>query len=63
MFTSTLVAKDRTSSLTARLGVSPMKGVEYILGYSLSVIPLVLIQNILFLMKFKLCKVVSIFHT
>ena len=48
MFTGTLVAKDRTSSLTARLGVSPMKGVEYILGYSLSVIPLVLIQNILF---------------
>ena len=62
MFTASLVAKDRCSSLTARFGVSPMKSINYILGYILSVIPLILIQNILFLMKFKLCKVVSIFH-
>ena len=48
MFTASLVAKDRTSSLTARLGVSPMKGTDYILGYTLAVVPLVLIQNILF---------------
>ena len=44
MFTASLVAKDRCSSLTARLGVSPMKSINYIL----SVIPLILIQNILF---------------
>ena len=48
MFTASLVAKDRSTSFTARLGVSPMKGISYILGYSLAVIPLVLLQNILF---------------
>lgn len=48
MFTASLVAKDRCSSLTARLGVSPMKSINYILGYILLVIPLILIQNILF---------------
>ena len=48
MFTASLVTKDRTSSLTTRLGVSPMKGIDYILGYTLAVVPLVLIQDILF---------------
>ncbi len=48
MFTSNLVAKDRSTSLTTRLGVSPMKEIDYILGYTLSVIPIVLIQNIIF---------------
>ena len=32
MFTASLVAKDRSTSLTTRLGVSPMKEIEYILG-------------------------------
>ena len=50
MFTSSLVAKDRSTSLTTRLGVSPMKSIDYILGYSISVLPIVLIQNILFFM-------------
>lgn len=48
MFTSSLVAKDRSTSLTTRLEVSPMKSIDYILGYSISVLPIVLIQNILF---------------
>ena len=48
MFTSNLVAKDRSTSLTTRLGVSPMKEIDYILGYTLSVIPIVLIQTIIF---------------
>ncbi len=48
MFTATLVAKDRATSLLIRLGVSPMKSLEYVVGYALSVIPLILIQNILF---------------
>ena len=48
MFTSLLVAKDRSTSLTTRLGISPMKSIDYILGYSISVLPIVLIQNILF---------------
>lgn len=50
MFTSSLVAKDRSTSLTTRLEVSPMKSIDYILGYSISVLPIVLIQNILFFM-------------
>lgn len=48
LFTATLVSKDRESSLLARLGVSPMKGSDYVLGYLLAVLPVALIQNILF---------------
>ena len=48
LFTAMLVSKDRTSSLLIRLGISPMKPIEYILGYMLSIIPLILIQNVLF---------------
>ena len=48
LFTATLVSKDRSSSLLIRLCVSPMRANEYILGYILSLIPIVLIQNILF---------------
>ena len=36
LFTSTLVAKDRGSSLLIRLGTSPMKSSDYILVYILS---------------------------
>lgn len=50
MFTASLVAKDRSSSLTMRLGVSPMRGIDYILGYGISVLPIVFIQNVLFFM-------------
>lgn len=48
LFTSTLIAKDRGTSLLIRLGTSPMKSSDYILGYILSLIPIVIIQNILF---------------
>ncbi len=48
LFTAMLVSKDRTSSLLVRLGISPMKPMEYIGGYMLSIIPLILVQNILF---------------
>ena len=48
LFTAMLVSKDRTSSLLIRLGISPMKPIEYILGYMLSIISLILIQNVLF---------------
>ena len=48
LFTAMLVSKDRTSSLLIRLGISPIKPIEYILGYMLSIIPLILIQNVLF---------------
>ncbi len=48
LFTATLIAKDRESSLLIRLGTSPMKYHEYILGYILSIIPIVIVQSILF---------------
>jgi ABC-2 type transport system permease protein len=48
LFTATLIAKDRESSLLIRLGTSPMKYHEYILGYILSILPIIIIQTILF---------------
>jgi len=48
LFTATLISKDRTSSFLIRLSASPMKSSDYILGYILSLLPIVLIQNILF---------------
>ena len=48
LFTSTLVSKDRETSLLVRLGVSPMKGIDYILGYIIPILILVIIQNIFF---------------
>ena len=48
LFTATLIAKDRTSSFLIRLGTSPMKSSDYILGYILSLLPIVLTQNVLF---------------
>lgn len=48
MFTAVLVAKDRSTSLLTRLFISPMSAFEYISGYTLSVLPVVIIQCILF---------------
>ena len=48
LFSATLIAKDRTSSLLIRLGISPMKSKDFILGYIISLMPIILIQNILF---------------
>lgn len=48
LFTAMLISKDRTTSLLIRLGISPMKPIEYILGYMFSLIPIIFIQNILF---------------
>lgn len=48
LFTATLIAKDRTSSFLIRLGISPMKSRDFILGYIISLLPIVFIQNILF---------------
>lgn len=48
LFVASLVAKDRSTSLLTRLYSSPMKACEYILGYTLSLIPIILVQCILF---------------
>ena len=47
LFTSMLISSDRKTSLLIRLGVSPMKSIDYILGYILSLIPIVVIETIL----------------
>ena len=48
LFSANLISKDRSTSLLIRLGTSPMRPSDYILGYILSIIPIILIQNILF---------------
>lgn len=48
LFTATLIAKDRNTSLLTRLYASPMKPMEYICGYILAIMPIVILQNILF---------------
>lgn len=48
LFTATLVAKDRSTSLITRLCASPMKTRDYIMGYLLSVLPVIIFQIILF---------------
>src|SRR5574344_1327234 len=48
LFTATLVAQDRSTALLTRLCTSPMKSSEYILGYMLAILPIIIIQNILF---------------
>ena len=47
LFTATLIAKDRNTSLLIRLGVSPMRPIEYIIGYIISLIPIVVMQSTL----------------
>lgn len=46
MFVGTLMSTDRDSSFLARLLASPMRGIDYILGYSLPVIPLTVLQAV-----------------
>lgn len=48
LFTAVLVAKDRGTALLTRLCAGPMKTSDYVLGYTLAVLPMVLIQNVLF---------------
>lgn len=48
LFTATLVASDRSTSLLTRLCASPLKTIEYVLGYTVSILPIVIIQNVLF---------------
>lgn len=48
LFTGSLISKDRGSSLLIRLGTSPMKASDYILGYILSLLPIILMQVTLF---------------
>ena len=46
LFSSTLVAKDRESSFLQRLYATPMKPVDFILGYTLPILPLAVGQTV-----------------
>ena len=46
LFSATLIAKDRQSSFMHRLYTTPMSSVDFILGYTLPLIPIALIEGI-----------------
>ena len=46
LFSATIIAKDRGSSLLQRLYTTPMTPVDFILGYTLPIIPIALAQSI-----------------
>ena len=46
LFSSTLIARDRESSFLQRLYTTPMKAIDFILGYMLPIIPIAIAQSI-----------------
>lgn len=46
MFVGALMSGDRDRSFMARLFASPLRGIDYILGYSIPVIPLAVLQAV-----------------
>jgi ABC-2 type transport system permease protein len=44
LFSATLISKDRTTSFLMRLFASPMRASDYILGYTLPLLPMALMQ-------------------
>lgn len=47
LFSATLVAKDRESAFLQRLYTTPLKGVEFIIGYMLPLLPIALAQTVI----------------
>ncbi len=47
LFSATLISKDRTTSFLMRLFASPLRASDYILGYTLPLLPMALMQVIL----------------
>ena len=47
LFSSMLIAKDRTTSFVLRLFTSPLRPAEFILGYTLPMLPMALLQSII----------------
>ena len=47
LFSATLIAKDRESALLQRLYTTPLTGLDFILGYMISIFPMALAQTIL----------------
>lgn len=47
LFSATLISKDRTSALLQRLYTTPLTPIDFILGYTLPIIPIAIIQCII----------------
>ena len=47
LFSATIIAKDRSSSLLQRLYTTPLTARDFILGYTLPIIPIALAQSII----------------
>ena len=47
LFSATLIAKDRGSALLQRLYTTPLKSADFILGYTLPIIPIAVAQGII----------------
>ena len=45
LFSSMLIAKDRTTSFMMRLFTSPLKAHEFIIGYTLPLLPMAILQS------------------
>ncbi len=54
LFASMLISKDRTTSFILRLFTSPLRASDYILGYTLPLLPMAVIQT-------AICYIVSLF--
>ena len=46
LFTATLISKDRSSALLQRLYTTPMRSVDFILGYTLPILPIGIAQTL-----------------
>ena len=47
LFSGMIVSKDRTTSFLARLRTSPMKAKDFMLGYTLPLLPIIIVQTLL----------------
>lgn len=46
LFSATLIAKDRSSSLMQRLYTTPLTSLDFILGYTLPILPIAVVQSL-----------------
>ena len=54
LFSASILAKDRTSAFLQRLYTTPLKPIDFILGYTLPMIPIAIMQSVI-------CYIVAIF--
>lgn len=46
LFTATLISKDRSTSFLQRLYTTPLKPIDFILGYTIPIVPIAIIQSV-----------------